>query len=194
MARLRSAAERAPQTKDQAVALLERVAVYSAEVAAIEARRANLLARVNGAADAMLVPIAAQIKDAVKQLKPWWAANFDELTEGKRKSIALGGCQVGYRIGNPTVKFANGDDDDAVAALQVAELADRLVRTKPSLDKPAILTALAEKLPATEGEAPAPSPLADQLISLGFSIKQTETFFVDPLKGGPSEDARVTID
>lgn len=191
MTRLRSPAQRAPQTKAQALALLERFAARSAEIASIEADRQALLAAANAAADALLVPLAAELKDILKQLKPWWAASFDELTGGKRKSIELAGCVIGYRINPPKVSFVGGDEDAAVAALLGAEL-EALVRTKQSPDKPAILKLLDARRQALLIEA-ATADISDigidagkavegaQLEELGFAIDQKEVFFVDAI-------------
>lgn len=168
MTRLRSAAQRAPQTLEQAAALLARYAAADAAIAAIEADRAERLALANAAADEALVPLVAELKDLAKQLKPWWEGNVEELTAGKRKSIELGGCQVGYRVTPPKVCFAGGTDAAAVAVLIDTDFAERLVRSKTttSLDKPAILKAL-------EGED------AEALRALGFAAQQREEFFVD---------------
>ena len=170
MTRMRSAAQRAPQTIEAATALLARFAEADAQLAAVEAQRQESLAGVNAAADAVAVPLIAELKDIAKQLKPWWEGSFDELTGGKRKSIELGGCSVGYRLSPPKVSYAHGKDEDAVTALQGAGY-DALVRVKPSLDKPAVLKAL-------DGED------ANKLLALGFSAPQTESFFVERIVTG----------
>lgn len=174
MTRLRSPAQRAPQTVQQATALATRYAVLSAQADAINARRAALMARVNGAADASLVPIAAELKDIAKQLKPWWAASIEELTGGKRKSIELGGCTLGYRISPPKVVHDHGKDGDAVEVLMGTPYEAITIRVSHSLDKPAILKALDEQALLDGDDVPAIT-----LASLGFRSKQTEDFFID---------------
>lgn len=164
MTRLRSAAQRAPQTLEQATELAKRYAVASATIDLIEADRAERLALANAAADEALVPLIAELKDIAKQLKPWWEGNVDDLTAGKRKSIELGGCLLGYRLTPPKVCFDAGTDEVAIAALLEADLG-ALVRRKPSLDKPAILRLLDEG--------------SEVLTSLGFEARQKEEFFVD---------------
>lgn len=192
MTRVKSAAQRAPQTLEQATALCTRFVERSAAAALIVQARDETIAKANQTADTELVPIAAELKDIEKQLKPFFAAKFDELTGGKRKSIELGGCYLGYRLDKASVAFAHGKDDDMAVTLRAAELTD-YVRTKHSPEKPAIMKALEAERDAialrdaapepecdaapADDEAPAPSisPLHD----LGFSIKQGESFFLE---------------
>jgi len=181
--RLRSPAQRAPQTVAQATALATRYAVLSAQADTINARRAALMARANGVADAALVPIAAELKDIAKQLKPWWAASIDELTGGKRKSVELGGCTIGYRISPPKVVHDHGKDGDAVEVLIGSPYESVTIRVSHSLDKPAILKLLDEQGLLDGDDGPDVS-----LASLGFRSKQTEDFFIDviaPVAIGP---------
>lgn len=191
MTRIRSAAQRAPQTLEAASALAARYSAASAELQVIVANRNAILAAANAAADAHAVPLVAELKDIVKQLKPWWAASIEELTKGKKKSIELAGCMIGYRFTPPKVTYANGTDDDAVIALSATELAAELTRTKVSLDKAAILKLLeaedVEPAVGAEGaDAGEQLPSAKhQLEELGFSLKQTEEFFVDVVAPAP---------
>lgn len=184
MTRVKSAAQRAPQTLEQATALCTRFVERSAAAALIVQARDETIAKANQTADTELVPIAAELKDIEKQLKPFFAAKFDELTGGKRKSIELGGCYLGYRLDKASVAFAHGKDDDMAVTLRAADLID-YVRTKHSPEKSAIMKALEAERDAlalrdaapADDEAPAPSisPLHD----LGFSIKQGESFFLE---------------
>lgn len=195
MTRLRSPAQRAPQTKEQALGLLSRFSAIAAAIAAVQADRQRLHQEADVAADALVVPLAAEMKDIVKQLKPWWAASIDALTGGKRKSIELGGCIIGYRLNPPKIDFADGTDDEAVAALLGASLGT-LVRQKPSPDKAAILKQLEasqpERLKGLDEEAIAKARAAtERLEKLGFSIKQGEVFFVDPVTPDDANDAHV---
>lgn len=178
MTRLRSATARAPQTTEAATVIAARYAELAATIAEAEAERDAELAATNAAADAVLVPLVAELKDAAKQLKPWWEANVDALTAGRRKSIELGGCVLGYRISPPKVVFAGGTDAMAVTAIEGTELADTLLRMKTSLDKPAILKAL-----------DAGAEQAEALGALGFEAKRAEEFFIDRIG---SDAARVS--
>lgn len=196
MARVRSPAQRAPQTIEQAQALCARFVERSAQAALIVQARDETIAAANQDADTELVPITAELKDIEKQLKPFFAAKFDELTGGKRKSIELGGCYLGYRLDKASVSFAHGKDDDMAVTLRAAEMTD-YVRTKHSPDKVAIMKALEaerdaialrEAAPAAIGDNGGP-PIEDDgaaspaslspLHDMGFAIKQGESFFLE---------------
>lgn len=181
MTRLRSPAQRAPQTTGQATELLARYSALDAQLAAHEAERQREIAGINAAADALVVPIAAKLRDIVKTLKPWWAASIDALTDGKRKSIELGGCVVGYRISPRKVTHPYGRDDAAVEVVRASPYAQQVLRVSYSLDKPAILKLLesqgSEDLRIDGDEIADTDP--ESLAALGFASKQTEEFFVD---------------
>lgn len=169
MARRTSPAQRAPQSREQAIVLLDRYAAIAAEVDKVAAEALADVAATKAAAAAIVAPLEAEAKEIVKAVKTWWAASIDELTGGKRKSIELAGCVLGYRMSPPKVHFAGGTDDVAAAALLGAGLGDALVRTSVAPDKPAILRQL-------EGEdADAAAALRD----LGFAVRQSESFFID---------------
>lgn len=173
MTRLRSAAQRAPQTIDAASELLARFVEVDATIAAEEGARNKALAEINAVADAVLVPLVAERKDLFDRLKPWFAASFDDLTGGKRKSIELGGCMIGYRLTPPKVAFAYGTDKEALEALNHFDRWRGLVRMSEALNKPAILSELTEE----PGEG---IPL--ELI--GFEVKQSEDFFLERIVQG----------
>lgn len=177
MARATSPALKAPQTTEAALALAERYAVLDADVQRHTADAQAAIAATKAAAHAVLLPIAAEMKAIEKQLKPWWAARHEELTGGRRRSIELGGCQLGYRLSTPKVCFAGGTDDDAAATLQAAEL-DMLLRVSVAVDKPAILKAFAGDPDPGEGHH-----LAARLAGLGFSVQQGDQFFIEPIAG-----------
>lgn len=193
MGRVRSPAQRAPQTIEQAQALCARFVERSAQAALIVQARDETIAAANQDADTELVPITAELKDIEKQLKPFFAAKFDELTGGKRKSIELGGCYLGYRLDKASVTFAHGKDDDMAVTLRAAEMTD-YVRTKHSPDKVAIMKALEAERDAIALRDAAPAAIGDNggppieeaarqalapLHYLGFAIKQGESFFLE---------------
>lgn len=194
MSRLRSAAQRAPQTKDQALELAARFAALSALRAEAEAQRAAEKAAIDAAADAVIVPIDAERADIQKRLKPWFEGNFDGLTGGKRKSIELGGCLLGYRINPPKVYFAGGTDKDAVQALLADPTGRALVRAVLSPDKPEILKVLEAEQAAIAAAREAGSADVPEapIGALGFSIRQTEVFFVDA-GPHPAEPASIEV-
>lgn len=191
MTRLRSPAQSAPQTLAQATVLLSRYAQASAEISLIAANRDTVMAATKAAADTLAVPLIAELKDIVKQLKPWWAVSKGELTGDKKKSIELAGCKIGYRITPPKVTYAYGTDADAVEVLRATDLAELLISIKYSLDKPAILKLLESEDPEpVDGDAAHTDddqvlPPKQRIEELGFGSKQTEEFFVDVVAPAP---------
>lgn len=150
--------------------LAQRYAAASAEITRVNADRKASIAAIEATADGLVVPLVAEVKDIAKQLQPWWETNMDELTGGKRKSIELGGCVIGYRVSPPKVTFAYGTDKDALAALNHFDRHRGLIRISESLNKTAILDELTDDDSVRDG-----IPL--ELI--GFEAKQTEDFFLD---------------
>lgn len=173
MTRLRSAAQRAPRSLEEATELLARMARTIATIAAHDARRATAKQEIDAAADACIVPLAAERDDLFKRLQPWFEGNVDALTGGKRKSIELGGCTIGHRTTPPKLVFEHGKDADGVAALLHFErTSGTLKASAPSLVKPAILAELAN--------GPADADLIP-LELLGFAPKQSDEFFIEPI-------------
>lgn len=164
MARHKAPAQTAPQTLEDATCLLDRYALLAAGLEQLKADANAAVAAIRAEADNRATAFAIEMKAIFNQLKPWWAVAGTELTDGKRKSIELGGCLIGQRMSTPRLSF-DGDDREAIGRLETAGW-DDLIRTKVELDKPAILKLLA-------------SDQADFITALGFSAKQREEFFID---------------
>ena len=174
MTRTRSPAMPAPQTLDEALILLRQYAVIDAHVAQLEATKQAEVARIQASADSEIHAHLQQLKDLTLQLKPWWAVARDEVTGGKRKSIELGGCVIGYRVSSPKLTH-DGKQPEAIERLQSHEWAKPFIRTKLSLDKPAIIKAIG-------------ADLAEKLEGLGFKLRpQRDQFFVDRVPPKPVE-------
>lgn len=164
---------RAPKlTLEQATTLAGDYAALAAQADKINARREAQVARIGAACDAAIAPLVSRMDALVEQLRPWWAANAAELTKGKRKSIELGGCQIGTRTPAAQLTHSFANDEDAVAALQAHRWAKPLVRIRYSLDRKAIVGALADKN-------------AQRVAELGFGARQEPVFFVTPLPSAP---------
>ncbi|MFN3371020.1 MAG: host-nuclease inhibitor Gam family protein [Sphingomonadaceae bacterium] len=170
----------AAQTTEEAIAMLSRFADLdlALEQAAAEAER--LIAQVRADRDARAEPLKAEMKALFNQLKPWWAVSHEALTDGRRKSIELGGCQIGHRTTTPRL--------DTGRLLTEAELIDSLemlgfeawaIRVRKELDKPALIAALRR----AEDVRPDGSPTLEAadaiaLQGLGLSVQQREEFFI----------------
>lgn len=176
MSRVKAAALRAPKSTEEATELLAQLASVTRTIAAHDAQRDEAKQQIDAAADACIVPLAAERDDLFKRLQPWYEGNLDQLTAGKRKSIELGGCTIGHRTTPPKLVFEHGKDADGVEALQHFGRTRGLLKTPaPTLVKPAILAELASG-PADEDEIP--------LELLGFAPKQSEEFFIEPIVAG----------
>ena len=175
MTRIKTPAQRAPTSTAEATELLAQLATVSATIAAHNGQREAAKQQIDAAADACIVPLAAEQVDLFKRLQPWYEANVDELTGGKRRSIELGGCAIGHRTTPPKLVFEHGRDADAVEALKHFGYGGHLLKVTTTLVKPAILAALAS------------DEIDDDAVPLdliGFSPKQTDEFFIEPIAAG----------
>ncbi|BBC72909.1 conserved hypothetical protein [Altererythrobacter sp. B11] len=157
------AAVRAPRSVGAATKLCERFAVLEAAIADIEAERNKAIADANAVADSQAQGLIEEREQIREKMAPWWAANAAGLTEGKRKSIELGGCNLGTRSGRASLAVA-GDEAAIAQKLAKRAWAAGLTRIKHSLDRAAILKVIA-------GEH------RRQLAGLGLSRKDGEELF-----------------
>lgn len=132
---------RVPKTDKAATELLERYAVLEGQIAHIEGVRNTLISKANANADASAEALIAEQERIHLALAPWWAEAGVGLTKGKRKSIELGGCEIGTRRVPERLAIA-GDENDLVATLQKRKWAGELLITTVKVDKRALLKAL----------------------------------------------------
>lgn len=164
-------AVRTPKTTKAAAALLKRYAELDQLIANIEAIRNELIASANSTADAAADPLILERAVILEKIEPWWTAAAAELTQGKRKSIELGGCMIGSRAGRESLGIA-GKEDDVVKALSTRAWAKPLLKVKTTLDRRAVLMSLT-------------GVYKKQLASLGLSrVEAGETFYVERLEQG----------
>lgn len=159
---------RPPRTTEQAAALLTRYAQIDGRLAAVEAKRKNMLGRVNQLADAKAAPLVLELASIAGAVEPWWAANGDTVAPKGRKSAQLAGCMVGTRKAAARLAHGFQSDEKAVEALQATRYAKGTLKVTYKLDRPATL-----KLLQVGGKT------SQAIADLGFSIDQGgETFFV----------------
>ena len=170
-----------PQTTADAIPMLKRWSDLHIEVAKVKLEAEDAKAEIDTARDLLLLPIAAEAKRLMAALKTFFIARQDELTDGKRKSVVLGPCRIGMRLGNPTLDYPKGDEDQLLEDLRQLGFDDWAWREKVELNKEALIAALKPNEDDDEGVADAVA-----LIGLGFGIKQTETFFVERLETDPA--------
>jgi phage host-nuclease inhibitor protein Gam len=169
----------AAQSTEEAIALLARFA----EVDAILERSKNSLeeqiAALRAQRDRFDEAYKAQLKAIFNQLKPWWAVAHQELTEGKRKSVELGGCLIGHRTSTPALKLEGITEAEAIEDLELLGFEPWAIRTKKELDKPALIAAL-RKLAAGKEPEEMNGDERDAYVldGLGLKVSQKEEFFI----------------
>lgn len=157
---------RQPRSVEAATALCERYAELDGQIAEIEKGRQADIAAINANADRAANDLIAQRDTIAAKLEPWWATAAEKLTRGKRKSIELGGCMIGTRIGKESLGVT-GERIKIIAALKRLRWAKPLLRVTTSLDAKAIAKALGGKR-------------AGELEELGLAkVPGKEAFFVE---------------
>lgn len=134
-----------PQTKAEAQALCELWAELDGDVAAQEGARDAAISEINATADQVIEPLVARRDAVAAAIEPFFMANRDELLTGKLKSTELGGCVLGTRTGRATLGVAGDKDEIAVKLSKLPWAKDAYVKTKVTLDAPAISKGLLGK-------------------------------------------------
>ena len=173
-----------PQSIPAGIVMLARYAELGAGLDGIVRGADRSKAEIDAHRDELASPLMAEMKAIQKALKPFWEARKGEITGGKRKSVVLGGCEIGTRQGNPTLAFPKDKEDELLDQLRDILGFEWAVREKPELDKVNIIAAL-----RMEGGDPEDEADATALAGLGFEVKQTETFFIDRVTSEPAEAA-----
>lgn len=162
---------RAPKTVKAATKLLEHFGNVDGQIASIEEARRAELVKVNATYDDLAAPLVAQREQLLDKLVAWWPDAGPGLTGGGRKSIALGGCEIGSRSSRTTLGIA-GDVAKVTVALANKAWASEMVTRTVSIDRAAVLKSI-------DGAH------AKDLAKLGFSkIDGADTVFVKRVQQG----------
>ena len=132
---------RIPRSLPAAQAMLERYAELEDAIVKIGAARDAAIADANAAADGQSRELIAEREQIAAKLEPWWQAAGPALTQGKRKSIELGGCEIGAVKSRATLAVA-ADEQDVIERLGALRWAKPFLRTKVSIDRVATLKAV----------------------------------------------------
>lgn len=181
-----SPAQRAPQTLPDAIRLLERFSMLANEAQRLEVDRAESKAAIDAAADALIAPVEAELRDIVRQLKPWWAVARDEMTGGKRKSIELAGCIIGHRVANPSLVHPKPEEQAIALLRELGPSYAWTLRETTSLNKQGLINFL-----RADDDNVLAIAVRGKIADLGFSVSQRETFFVDV---APARDVTEMVD
>lgn len=169
----------APQTAEEAVAML---GVYLDALANIEQLKLDAdraIDEIRAARDGAVKPIEELAKQRFLKLRSWWSVEKHELTGGKRKSIELAGAEIGERTTPPRLVHQGIKPNDMIDRL-LETYGGNYLRTKNSLDKPALIKALGENVDA-------------RLEEMGFDVAQREEFFIDRVEPEDSDPAEVAV-
>lgn len=147
------------------LARLERFAELEGDLAEIEELRSSRIAEINAYSDAVAAPLRAEQAKLTAAIETWFAKRGAAMVPAGRKSVVIGGCEVGTRSGRATLAI-QGDEQAVVDALGLLRWGKPFLRHKVTLERAAVL----KELDGSRGPA---------LAELGFSRAEgTETFFV----------------
>lgn len=132
---------RIPRSLPAAQTMLERYCAIVDQLVQIEAGRDRDIAAANAAADEAGRDLVAERDQIAAKLEPWWLSAGPGLTQGKRKSLVIAGCEIGTVKARDTLAIA-GKEDDVVDLLGALRWAKPFLRTKVSIEKAVVLKAI----------------------------------------------------
>lgn len=185
MARRKSNAVDAPQSLSEALPLLGEYARLEAIISQAAAERERGIAALHDDYNAIAAPLVNELATLTLRIKAWFEANRSSLTLDKRKSIEIGGCEIGHRTGNPRLKQPKGMTDELTITwlkLQNAAWARVFIRVTETLDKAAMIKAI---------RLAKPSVATTALNEGGYGTAQSEAFFIQ--SAAPQPEAMVEI-
>jgi phage host-nuclease inhibitor protein Gam len=130
----------------------------------VVSRRDKAVLEITKPYDEDLAGLATRIAAQTESLRAWAEANPAEF--GKRKSIEMIDGTIGFRTGTPALKLLSRAWNWAKALAAVERTLPNFIRSKPEIDKEAIISQREE--------------LKEFLPSCGLKVDQGETFFVEP--------------
>lgn len=178
--RMKTPAAPAITSLEELVARVGRFATLSAEIERLAAEADEAIAAIKSELAQKQQPLAVEMKAILAAAKPWWAANSEQLTDGKRKSVELAGCLIGERLSKPSLAFPK-PEEHAINLIE-GHGWNALLHVKTELDKPMIMKALAYDAPdgvsILDDDVASNIDVRDTLLALGFAIAQKEEFFI----------------
>jgi len=169
-ARAKSRAIEAPQTVDQADAVLFQYGQTFNTIARLQADLDDGLAKLKAQYEEHAKPHQERLKTLFEQLAAFGATNRDRLTEnGKSKTVQLPAGMIGWRQCPPSVRWAKGlKAEDIIVAIKKAGL-KRFIRTKEEpnkermLEEPSIATKIPGVIIGSKGEEFFVAPIGAEL-------------------------------
>ncbi len=201
MARRKAPRQEAPQTIEEATVLAGRYIELLDEISLERLDAQKSIDMITATRDKVIAQLEEEAKGIFRQLRPWWASNRQELTQGKRKSIELAGAVIGERTTTPKLSPPKGMKLGGLVEWLLGRNLVSLIRTKHEVDKPACIKALrAVDAPEPGLDAPdadvmehkALRAIGEQLAEKGASVSQRDEFFID--RAGRKEADPQTVD
>jgi phage host-nuclease inhibitor protein Gam len=158
----------APQTIEEATALIVLYAEIHTKVDQIDLDAAQAITQIQGARDALKMPLIQDAEGIFMRLRAWWAVAGPEIVAKNRKSAKIAGSEIGERKTPRKLKLKKGFTVDQAIEWLTTNGHRNLLRTKRSLDKPAILSAVK-----------ADDVISRSLQGAGFGTSQKTEFFID---------------
>lgn len=166
-----------PQTTTEAAAMAATYLDHLSDMEQLKLDADKAIDEIRAARDEAMKPIEQRAKELFANLRAWFTVEKAELTEGKRKSIELAGAEIGERMTPPRLVHPALKAEDVIERLLDAGY-DEMVRTKHSLDKPALIKML-------RGDH------AVFFQALGIDVAQREEFFIDRVEPEASDPEKV---
>jgi phage host-nuclease inhibitor protein Gam len=157
-----------PEPLESAAELRGVVALIAEDMLAereLKNRMDEELQSVRAVYDEVLADLGSQIEQRT-ELCAEFATQHPELFPPNAKSLDLGQAVIGFRTGTPKVKVLKRWTLAAALEAVKAKKWFQFVRTSEEVDKEAVIAARAE--------------MGDKLATVGLSVIQDETFFVQP--------------
>lgn len=185
--RRKAPAIEAPQTMTAAIAAADEYAKLEHAMATAELIRDEQIAKAKTLCAELLDDMKPKMAAQHKALQAYFAANEQLLTGGTKRSVTIGPVILGRRTSTPSLKLPKGmKQADAITAILKKRSGGRFIAIKKSLDKSAIMAAL---------KGITTSPASHWLASMGFSLSQSDEFFIkvgEPEKTVEQVDGVVT--
>jgi phage host-nuclease inhibitor protein Gam len=163
-ARIKKTLTNVVQTREEAEARMNDLAVAANHrISLIADMDAEILA-IKDEYEAWIAKQDADIKQAAADLEAWALANPDQFE--KPKSLAFLSGTLGFRTGTPKLALLNRKWNWETVTSAVERMLPNFIRTKPEVDKDAILGQRDE--------------LAEFLPQVGLKVTQDEGFFIEP--------------
>ncbi len=158
-------------SKEEAIGLAHDVAVLMNCKRSLENQKDAKVLEVTERFGAKIAELDDDMKPKLTAVMNWALANPAEFAEAK--SLDFGTARVGFRTGTPKLTLLNRSWNWDAVCETVQRLLPNFIRSKPELDKEAIIAQRDE--------------LAEYLPACGVKVVQGETFFLEPKLSEPEK-------